>query len=613
MASRTGPNLHLDSTLDGRHWTSPFKKAPWVRRSPLKDIQSFVPPRCQTSPEPKLTDRPRKPRKPSLSADVNDLKPRRLTYDSSTSRPHSFSNFRDTDLNSSSSETSSPDATPCPKREAPTPQPTSTERNPPPQTPHSIANLLPDFDWSLYTPRLPPGAVEALSALVSRAFTASVESSFSVLSSLIDKSVDLLALKSEIYIAVKDNTGESGEQAPLLEAEDFTSAEHTPQPSVDTSSLPPSDSQSLLSGAHSSASPPDSPTDLLITAASAVNMAQQAAIDKLKAKCFSLEEQVQASPSDHTQKDYRITHKSIGYLKPSLGKLYDAMENDTYTRPLAWLRHLSIKINAKDDLTYKAKVLEVASECLLGRALMWWTAIGDNMRTILMSDFTLQTWFTHIQILCPSKDQMRQDAIDRAWVSGKESCLDYVWDKAAMFAELDEIDRPKGQALMSAILKGLPASLSRMSRIEFSPNPGVDDLCKELQIILPKWEREMSENKSYTRNNAGIKSIPSQAQRTGPSRAPESLNVSYDKSKIDHKPHPKTMKLTRTYTKPNGRILYLTRNCRKCDKEHFDFEHDSLASKGEVHLVVTEDGYEEWPGMDSGDKSNEDLLDMKLN
>lgn len=59
-----------------------------------------------------------------------------------------------------------------------------------------------------------------------------------------------------------------------------------------------------------------------------------------------------------------------------------------------------------------------------------------------------------------------------------------------MFEELDAPEGPTGVALISEILDGLPSSLARMCRSEFSPNPTVSDLTRELQILVPRWRKD---------------------------------------------------------------------------------------------------------------------------
>ena len=51
---------------------------------------------------------------------------------------------------------------------------------------------------------------------------------------------------------------------------------------------------------------------------------------------------------------------------------------------------------------------------------------------------------------------------------------------------------------------------------------------------------------------------------------------------------------TRCYTKPNGKTIFLSRNCSHCHEAHFDFEHDSI--RPTAHLGLDESGYEEWDG-----------------
>ena len=191
--------------------------------------------------------------------------------------------------------------------------------------------------------------------------------------------------------------------------------------------------------------------------------------------------------------EYRISHKSIGYLRPADAshKPFEAIDGEVYVRPLAWLAHLRTKLELRDDdFQYKNQVLQVASECLVGRAAAWWTAIGQRMRNSLLIDYNLELWHQHMQVLCQSKEQTRKEALGRTWRVDQEECWDYVWDKAALFEELELRDRPVGVALITEILDGLPASLARMCRTEFSPNPTVADLTRKLQVLVPRWRKD---------------------------------------------------------------------------------------------------------------------------
>ncbi|KAF8445121.1 hypothetical protein BGX38DRAFT_1143604 [Terfezia claveryi] len=149
----------------------------------------------------------------------------------------------------------------------------------------------------------------------------------------------------------------------------------------------------------------------------------------------------QSTPLQQQQhlNEHRIPHKSIGYLRPTEhGKhSFEARDADVYVRPHAWLQHLKTKIDMKADFQYK---------------------------------------FTQMQVLCPSKEQLKSEARQRKWDQSKESCWDYVWEKAALFEELDDKDRPKGVALITDILDGLPTSLAQMSRTEFNHNATINSL-----------------------------------------------------------------------------------------------------------------------------------------
>ena len=178
------------------------------------------------------------------------------------------------------------------------------------------------------------------------------------------------------------------------------------------------------------------------------------------------------------------------------------MDGEVYVRPLAWLAHLRTKLDLREDFHYKNQILQVASECLVGRAAAWWTAIGQRMRNVLLSDYTLEFWHVQIQVLCQSREQTRKDALARHWRVGREECWDYVWDKAALFEELEPRDRPTGTALISEILDGLPSSLARMCRTEFSANPTVSDLTRELQVLVPRWRQaEVYERNDRSRSS----------------------------------------------------------------------------------------------------------------
>lgn len=275
--------------------------------------------------------------------------------------------------------------------------------------------------------------------------------------------------------------------------------------------------------------------------------------------------------------EYRISHKSIGYLRPADAshKPFEAVDGETYVSPLAWLAHLCTKLELKEDFHYKNQVLQVASECLVGRAAAWWTAIGQRMRNILLTDYSLEQWHLHMQVLCQSREQTRKEAMGRTCQVDKEECWDYVWNKAALFEELNHRDRPTGVALISEILYGLLTSLARMCRIEFLPNLTVSQLIRELQVLVPRWrrdshlydrERDRDRPRRLTARTPEVLTIDRPSVITGDRSTTERspLSSSYDRSKIGSQPHPLTKKITRCYTKPNGKVIFLSRNCSRC-------------------------------------------------
>lgn len=332
-------------------------------------------------------------------------------------------------------------------------------------------------------------------------------------------------------------------------------------------------------------------------------------------------------PVSNRHTEYRISHKSIDYLRPADAshKPFEAVDGEVYVRPLAWLAHLKTKLELRDDFHFKSQVLQVASECLLGRAAAWWTAIGQRMRNILLTDYSLELWHSHIQVLCQSREQTRKFALSRQWQVNSEECWDYVWDKAALFEELDPRDRPTGVALISDILDGLPAELAWMCRTEFSPNPTVSDLTKELQVLVPRWKRDLELPRRplpASRSRTRVADRPRMTDTVFNDGLPDrpisdcpSLSVSYDKSKIETRPHPLTRRMTRCFTKPNGKVIYLSRNCSRCNEAHFDFEHDSIRPPPAIaHLSFDEMGYEQWGSDIDSDTANDDAaLSKKLN
>ena len=337
-----------------------------------------------------------------------------------------------------------------------------------------------------------------------------------------------------------------------------------------------------------------------------------------------------ASPLPPRATEYRVSHKSIGYLHPAeaSSRPFEAIEGETYVRPLAWLAHLRTKMELRDDFHYKNQVLQVASECLVGRAAAWWTAIGQRKRNILLTDYTLELWHQQMHVLCPSKEQTMHDALARTWQIVKEECWDYVWDKAALFEELDIWDRPLGVALISEILDGLPPTLARMCRTEFSVHPTVSDLTRELQVLVPRWHRDFdlrdrrrepeprdrrrqpplgSGPPHLTSGPPPLASVPVRAE-AAPLERP-SLSLTYDRSSIRMKPHPLTKAPPCCYTKPNGRTIFLSRNYSQCHEPHCDFEHDFLSPS--AHFGLDEDGYDEWDW--DSDTTGDDSRTKKLN
>lgn len=187
-----------------------------------------------------------------------------------------------------------------------------------------------------------------------------------------------------------------------------------------------------------------------------------------------------------------------------------------------------------------------------------------------------------------------------------------------MFEELEPRDRPSGVALISEILDGLPASLARMSRTEFTANPSVSELTRELQVLVPRWRKDFGkdfvsrqhDSGSHDRDRHRRHPTPRTSELPTADRAP--LSASYDKSKIGMQLHPVTKKLTRCYTKPNGSVIFMNRNCSRCHEAHFDFEHDTVRPTASARLVLDEFGYEMWE-QDSDAAGDDDLLTKKLN
>lgn len=249
----------------------------------------------------------------------------------------------------------------------------------------------------------------------------------------------------------------------------------------------------------------------------------------------------------------------------------------------------------------------MASECLVGRAAAWWTAIGQRMRNILLTDYTFEQWHLQMQVLCQSREQTKKEAMGRTWRVDTEECWDYAWAKAALFEELEPRDRPTGTALISEILDGLPSSLARMCRSEFSPNPTVSDLTRELQVLVPRWRRDVQMHDRPRRSAPRPIETPA-VDRNPTDRTP--LSSSYDKTKIGSQIHPVTKKLTRCYTKPNGKMIFLSQDCSRCHQPHFDFEHDSLRP-ATAHFGFDESGYEEWDW--DSDTVDDDHIAKKLN
>ena len=168
--------------------------------------------------------------------------------------------------------------------------------------------------------------------------------------------------------------------------------------------------------------------------------------------------------------------------------------------------------------------------------------------------------------------------------------------------------------------------------MEFSANPTVSDLTRELQVLVPRWRQsEVYDRARPSRfpdrpHRSPLASVPSpntttpvtdlprlpvsSSARSGrpPGRPP--LSSTYDRSKIDMRPHPLSNVITRCYTKPDGKVIFLSRNCSHCREAHFDFEHDTVAAAS-AHFGFDESGYEQWDW--DSDTVDEDTSAKKLN
>lgn len=169
-----------------------------------------------------------------------------------------------------------------------------------------------------------------------------------------------------------------------------------------------------------------------------------------------------------------------------------------------------------------------------------------------------------------------------------------------------------------------------MCRTEFNPNPTVSDLTRELQVLVPRWRRDFASRepgrflerdrdrprRSQLSRHVAAPTLDrhSPADQVMTPVPPPPLSTSYDRSKIGLQPHPLTKKLTRCYTKPNGSIIFMNRNCSRCHEAHFDFEHDSIrAPAPAAHLVLDNDRYEMWEHLSDTADEDDSLVNKKLN
>lgn len=236
-------------------------------------------------------------------------------------------------------------------------------------------------------------------------------------------------------------------------------------------------------------------------------------------------------------------------------------------------------------------VASMMARVLKGLAKTWFQNLDHRIRDgcLVDADEFMRALKSEFAI---DKGLARQAARDRKWKIGHESVATYYYDKLKL------VGNSYGNSMDAAekcfeVRDGLPEDFKILVRTTLATRPTLESLRKELISLEADYMAFRQASKALI--GSSIKSVAAQHNLVPAPRLPlgvpqvalprvkqenvpgrrMTMRDSFNPQNIGVAPNPlNPSENVRTYTVPDGsgRMLYLTRPCRQCGGQHFDFE-----------------------------------------
>lgn len=290
---------------------------------------------------------------------------------------------------------------------------------------------------------------------------------------------------------------------------------------------------------------------------------------------------LEAQDISYTDDDLNLSNQKEKMKKEDLGE-FDGSDLFTF----------KAEIDSALSIFSTEAVARMMARNLTGQAHTWWISLDSVIRDGLLTD--ADVFYTKLNDeFSKNKGVLRNEARNRRWKVGKESVMDYYYDKLKLitnsFGTTDQND------LCHEIREGLPDDFKVLIRTTLARHAKTEALRNELNSLetdymeLRKRPNPYYSSPPYQRNQQMPLSAPGPSWGPAIKReAPRSLRESYNPKNISYSADPKNpSKRVRTYLVPDGsgRIIYLNRPCATCGQDHFNFEHPnaSMAFEDEGH------------------------------
>lgn len=246
---------------------------------------------------------------------------------------------------------------------------------------------------------------------------------------------------------------------------------------------------------------------------------------------------------------------------------------------LTWSRHITQLWERKVDPHWREPLLDTLPLCLRGSARNWYNAL-TKLEIGELS--TWERWDEKLKaVFSPDEMSLQRVAEHRQWEFRKESVSDYYFDKKKLITAAHPNRSEKEYC--TEIWQGLPSSFRVYCRTPMARNAQCSELLTEMRNFEESWRNNagksspaqirpttrVQEEKSSAKAESSQRSKPTQQGRTG--RPAGSLKDTYDSTGVFYR------KGKRHYRIPStNQVLELSRPCRTCGGDHFDFEHDLI-------------------------------------